>query len=255
MPDFVKPDNSLRPSATDSGALTAPLLQFITPRLPAEPSRSGAALTGSNLFDVDPPSPAMEPGTETIMKLFNKGVRPTFLALAGVCLSATVFANGSANAEPASRIDANVDAALEHFIDTHKGAEDLLDRAKGVLVFPTVYEAAFGLGGEYGEGALRVGGKTVDYYNQVAASVGAQLGGQTSTVIVFFFDDRQLTKFRKSRGWEVGIDGKIAVLTLGAAGELTTRNIRSPIAAVILNPRGLMAGVSLEGRKFSRIER
>ena len=45
-----------------------------------------------------------------------------------------------------------------------------------MLVFPNVLKAGVGVGGEYGEGALLVGGKTGAYYNIAAASIGFQLG-------------------------------------------------------------------------------
>ncbi|MFC1820881.1 hypothetical protein ACFLZG_07360, partial [Thermodesulfobacteriota bacterium] len=79
---------------------------------------------------------------------------------------------------------------------------------------PSVIKAGFGIGGEYGEGALRISGKTVDYYSTAAASIGFQLGAQSKTIILIFLDKSALKKFRDSSGWEIGVDGSIVLVTV-----------------------------------------
>lgn len=158
-------------------------------------------------------------------------------------------------AATAAEIDAGVDAALDRFRTEVGGGEEFLASAKGVLVFPRVIKAGFGIGGEYGEGALRIGGETVDYYSTAAASFGFQIGAQSRTLLFVFMENEALAQFRDSRGWEVGVDGSVALINLGAGRDLTTTNIRDPIVGFVFSNRGLMYNLTLEGTKVTRIER
>ena len=152
-------------------------------------------------------------------------------------------------------IDIKVDAALEKFIKEIGGAKGFLKEAKGVLVFPSIIKAGFGIGGEYGEGALRISGKTVDYYNTASASIGFQLGVQSKTVILVFLEKGALKKFRNSDGWEIGIDGSVALITLGTGGTIDTTNIRDPIVGFVFSNKGLMYNLTLEGSKITKLKR
>jgi lipid-binding SYLF domain-containing protein len=158
-------------------------------------------------------------------------------------------------AASAVQIDAEVDATLARFHEEVDTATALTKRAKGVLVFPSVIKAGFGIGGEYGEGALRVGGRTIGYYNTAAASIGLQLGAQARSEIILFMTDEALTRFQESDGWEVGVDGSVAVVELGAGGEIDTTNIAEPVIGFIFGEVGLMANLSLEGAKITKIDK
>jgi lipid-binding SYLF domain-containing protein len=160
-----------------------------------------------------------------------------------------------AQAASAKVIDIKVDAALEKFTKEIGGAQKLLKEAKGVLVFPSVIKAGFGIGGEYGEGALRIGGKTVDYYSTIAASIGFQLGAQSKNVILIFLDKDELKKFRNSSGWEIGVDGSVALVTVGAGGSIDTTNIKAPIVGFVFSNKGLMYNLTLEGSKITKLSR
>ena len=155
--------------------------------------------------------------------------------------------------EEARISDAKVDATLAHLQQEVKGASHLLHMAKGVLVFPGVLEGAFWGGAEYGgDGALRIGGRTIDYYNIAALSFGAQFGAQQKDVIFLFMDSNALQDFRKSTGWTVGLDGKVTLVTVGAEGSITSQNYNKPILAFVVDQKGLIAGVSLEGAKITK---
>ncbi len=160
-----------------------------------------------------------------------------------------------AQAASAKEIDIRVDAALERFTKEIGGAQKLLKKAKGILVFPNVIKAGFGIGGEYGEGALRIGGKTVDYYSTAAASIGFQLGAQSKTVILIFLDKDELKKFRNSSGWEIGVDGSVALVTIGAGGSIDTTNIKATIVGFVFSNKGLMYNLTLEGSKITKLNR
>ncbi|GAG21010.1 unnamed protein product, partial [marine sediment metagenome] len=126
---------------------------------------------------------------------------------------------------------------------------------KGVLVFPKVFKAGFGIGGEYGEGALRIKDKTVDYYNTTAASIGFQLGGQKKTIIIAFMQEDALKKFREASGWKVGVDASVAVIAIGAGGAIDTASINEPIIAFVLDQKGLMYNLTLEGSKITKMQK
>lgn len=173
-----------------------------------------------------------------------------FLVLALVSLTASAH---DARAASASAIDADVDKALQRFYEQVPGGQDFTRNAKGTLVFPHVVAAGFGIGGEFGTGALRVGGKTIDYYSTTAASIGFQIGAQSKTVILCFMTDKALEGFRKGKGWEVGIDGSVAIVDVGAGGSLDTRTAAGPVVGFVFGRSGLMANVSLEGAKMTKI--
>ena len=177
--------------------------------------------------------------------------------LAGVLFLGFTLVIGSsmAFAKSAQEIDTSVDVALELFENDIKGGADFLKSAKGVLFLPNVVKAGFIVWGAYGEGALRIGGKTVDYYNMAAASFGFLAGAQTMRVVLVFMQEDALKKFQASKGWEAGIDGSVVLIDLGAAHSIDTTNIKDTIVGFIFGQRGLMADVSLAGSKYTKIVR
>lgn len=170
------------------------------------------------------------------------------------CMLATVLLAPTGHAASASEIDAQVNQALKDF-ERIDGASAFLKIAKGVLVFPKVYKAGIGVGGEYGEGALRVGNKSVDYYSTAAASIGFQLGAQAKTIVVIFIQDEALQKFRASEGWKVGVDGSVALVDLGAGKAVDTTTIKDPVVGFVFGQKGLMYNLTLEGSKFTKLKR
>jgi lipid-binding SYLF domain-containing protein len=185
---------------------------------------------------------------QTIIRVWPQAIVFLFILLGMGCTSAPTR-------EEARISDAKVDAALAHLQQEVKDAGNLLHMAKGVLVFPGVLEGAFWGGAEYGgEGALRIGGRTVDYYNIAALSFGAQFGVQQKDVIFLFMDSNALRDFRKSTGWTVGLDGKVTLVTVGAEGSITSQTYNKPILAFVIDQKGLIAGVSLEGAKVTKLD-
>jgi lipid-binding SYLF domain-containing protein len=149
--------------------------------------------------------------------------------------------------------DAAVDATLRDFYWRVGEARELVTRATAVLVFPTIIKAGFGIGGEYGEGALLVRGRTVAYYNCVSASLGFQLGAQARSLIILFMTEQAFADFGRTDGWKVGIDGSVALITVGVGGSIDTDRIRNPIVGFIFDNKGLMYNLTLEGSKITRI--
>ncbi len=161
----------------------------------------------------------------------------------------------SANAVSGREIDAGADVALEKFYKDVPGSREVLSKANGVLVFPNVVKAGLGLGGKYGQGTLRVHGKTVDYYRLTAASYGFQLGAEKNSLIVAFMTREALDKFRASKGWQAGVDASVALIKVGASGSLDTSTAKQPVIGFVFNQRGLMYDLSLEGTKFTKIKK
>lgn len=170
-------------------------------------------------------------------------------------LGLSLTAATPAQAASAVEIDAEVDAALVRFYQEVPAAKDLAKKAKGMLVFPSVIKAGFGIGGEYGEGALRVGGNSTGYYNTAAASIGFQIGAQSRSEIIMFMTEEALAAFQGSDGWEVGVDGSVALITIGVAGEIDTTTITDPVIGFVFSEQGLMANLSLEGAKITKLDK
>ena len=139
-------------------------------------------------------------------------------------------------AATATEINASVNASLDRFVKEVKGAKEFLDAAKGVLIIPKVIQGGFVVGAEYGEGALRIGGKTVGYYNIVSGSFGYQIGAQEKDIIVVFMSDEVLKKFRNSENWQAGVDAKVTVVNVGADDSLNTMKFKEPVVGFVFCP-------------------
>jgi lipid-binding SYLF domain-containing protein len=176
-----------------------------------------------------------------------------------VCMVGTLSLSTASHAATAQEIDASADAALAQFRTQVNGGAAFLESAKGILIFPDVIQAGFGIGGEYGEGVLRVGGKNVAYYSIAAGSIGFQLGIQRKSVLVAFMTDQALNNFRAqaqtSNSWQVGVDGSIALLNLGAQASINSATINQPIVGFVFAQQGLMYDLSLEGSKITQVNR
>lgn len=178
-----------------------------------------------------------------------------FHAWVAVLLLAFLFLPpGTANARNAKEIDASVGTALTRFKKDVSGAEDYLKAAKGVLVMPDVRKAGFVVGGQWGEGALRIGSKTDAYYKMEAGSVGFQAGYQKASFVFLFLTQEALDRFRASKGWTAGVEGGITVVDAAVGGSLDTLKGKDAVVGFAFGKKGLMGGWSAKGAKFSRLE-
>ena len=173
-------------------------------------------------------------------------------ALAVVTALALTF-SGPALADTAAEIDREVDAALQKLYSDVPAAKELAKVAKGILVFPNVIKAGLIVGGQYGEGALRKGDKTVGYYRTLAASYGLQAGAQSFGYALFFLNESALEYLSSSKGWEIGVGPSIVIVDEGLAGSMTTTTAKEDIYAFFFGQKGLMAGLGLQGSKITRI--
>lgn len=185
--------------------------------------------------------------------------RKIVYALCLCLLGNWIFLPSVSHAATAQAIDEAANQTLDQFRNQVGGAAAILRDARGVLIFPQVIQAGIGIGGEYGEGVLRVGGRSVAYYSIEAGSWGFQFGAESKSVVIAFLTEQTLRNFeaKASQGnfWQVGVDGSVALITVGGQASINTTTLDSPVVAVVFDQKGLMYSLSLQGAKISEIQR
>jgi lipid-binding SYLF domain-containing protein len=199
------------------------------------------------------------PVTRTLSKRNRIAMRTLFFKMICtffvVSFVSSLCPTSPAEAATAVEIDAKSNAALEEFFSTAPAGKELAAKAVGILIFPSVVKAGMLVGGEYGEGALRIDGATVDYYSVAAGSIGLQFGVQKKGIVIMFMEKTALDNFRSSNGWEVGVDGSVALVTIGAGGSVDTNTAKQPIIGFVFGQKGLMLNLTLEGSKMTKLVR
>ena len=176
------------------------------------------------------------------------------LALTGCTTTPDKPDNAATNASKRQAIDSSVDATLSRLYSTVKGSRELVAKSRGVLVFPEVLQAGFIVGGQSGNGALRVGGSTVGYYNTSSLSVGLQAGAQSKAIVFLFMTQDALDEFRGSDGWAAGAGASVALVKMGANGAVDTTTATAPVQVIVLTNAGLMGDVSINGTKVTKLK-
>jgi lipid-binding SYLF domain-containing protein len=179
----------------------------------------------------------------------------TVVVLVLTFTAGTFISPNAAVSASAAEIDGDVKRALEDLYAKSPAARTLSEKAKGILVFPSIVKGGFLVGGQYGEGALLKGGKTAGYYNTISASYGLQIGIQKYGYALFFMTEAAMNYLDKSDGWEIGVGPSIVVVDVGAASSATTTTLQSEIYAFFFDQKGLMAGLGLQGTKITKIKK
>ena len=172
-------------------------------------------------------------------------------ALAAIVLLFSALAAASQNA---AQLDRDVDNAIQKLYTVSAAAKQLSKTAKGMLVFPDVVKAGLLVGGQYGKGALRIGGETTGYYSTAAASYGLQAGAQSFGYAMFFMKDEALKYVKESDGWEVGVGPSVVVVDEGLAKSLTTTTAKDDVYVFFFGQTGLMVGLGIQGSKITKID-
>lgn len=202
------------------------------------------------------------PGLDTFFLQLLKGMKMTtirrnflnlFLAAAAALSLFTISI--SANAATAEDLDKDATQALQNLYKTQPAAEAISKKAKAILVFPNIVKAGLIFGGSYGEGVLFEGSHVAGYYNSVSASWGWQAGAQSYSYVVFLMNNKAVKYLHKSNGWEVGVGPTVVVANEGIAKNLSTSTLKDDAYAFISDQQGLMASLSIEGTKISRIKK
>jgi lipid-binding SYLF domain-containing protein len=183
------------------------------------------------------------------------------LAITGLtltaCTTTATTTDTTAGTDPDRRrreIDAAIEPTLARLYAAAQGSRELIGKASGTLIFPSVIAAGLGIGGQYGEGVLRARGVNNAYYSIASVSVGLQIGAQSKAIIFLFMTQDALEKFRNSEGWSAGADASVAVLKVGANGSIDVGPTSGPVLAFVLTNTGLMANLTLEGTKVTRLK-
>ena len=185
------------------------------------------------------------------------------LAIAVVMAAASMTIVGCTTTKPetssAQRADSTtlrsrVNSTLDRLYQTAPGSKEMVQRAKGVLVFPSVIGGSFVLGVEHGRGELLVAGQPSGEYTTTGASLGWQAGGQSKAVIYVFNTQEALDKFMRSEGWSVGADATVAAGKIGANSSVDSTTVDAPVTSYVLTNAGLEAGVALGGSKITRVK-
>jgi lipid-binding SYLF domain-containing protein len=187
------------------------------------------------------------------MTTSRRNFHQTALAGASALLLATL--TGPAVAASADDLDKDAAQALQTLYKTRPVAETMGKTAKAILVFPKVVKAGLVFGGSYGEGVLMVGGRSTEYYNSVSASWGWQAGAESYAYVVFLMSDAAVKYLQTSKGWEFGVGPSVVLVNDGVAKNLSTSTMKDDAYAFINDQQGLMASLSIEGTKISRIKR
>lgn len=193
------------------------------------------------------------------MNTISSNWRRTTLAAVTLGVASVLFAGCTTNgpkdtasaAEKRQELDSAANATLTQLYAASPQSKQLVERARGVLVFPAVLSASFIVGAQHGTGVLRVSGKDSGYYSITGGSIGFQAGAQSKAMVLLFMTDDVLAKFRASSGWTIGADATVAVANVGATGNIDSNTVQQPIVGFVLNNGGLMAGVSVDGNKIS----
>jgi len=179
------------------------------------------------------------------------------LTLACVVVTAALASTVPRPAGAASAADLTRDSAAElnKLYARQPSAKVLREKAKGILVFPSMMKAGFMFGGQIGEGALRKNGKPVAYYNSVAASYGLQAGVQKFGYALFFMNNEALDQLDSTKGFEIGVGPSLVVVDEGVGKSITSNTITSDVYAFIFDQKGLMAGLGIQGSKIAKIDK
>lgn len=172
---------------------------------------------------------------------------------AGVVGLALMFSQASAMADTAQEINKEADIALENLYQTSPVAKKLASQANGVLVFPSITKAGLLVGGQYGEGVLRVNNETAGYYKSTSVSYGLQAGAQKFGYAMFLMTPEAMQYLDSSKGWELGVGPTVVFVDAGVAKSLTTSTAKEDIYVFIFDQKGLMAGIGLQGSKITKI--
>jgi lipid-binding SYLF domain-containing protein len=179
--------------------------------------------------------------------------KTAFMAASTLMMLASLA--GQAAAATAEDLDKDAAQALQTLYKSSPVAEELSKKAKAILVFPKVVKAGLVFGGSYGEGVLLQGARATEYFNSVSASWGWQAGAESYAYVVFLMSDKAVKYLEKSKGWEFGVGPSLVVVNEGVAKNLSTSTLKGDAYAFISDQQGLMASLSIEGTKISRIKR
>jgi len=124
------------------------------------------------------------------------------------------------------------------------------DDAHGYVVFPSVGKGGFIAGGAYGRGVVYEQGQMIGYADVGQATVGAQIGGQDFSQVIFFQYKEALDHF-KTGNWALAANASAVIVEAGAGA---SADYDRGVAVFVLPKAGLMAEAAVGGQKFSFVK-
>ena len=179
------------------------------------------------------------------------------LAAAGALASCTTTSGEGGDGSPMARrrkIDTASTEALSRLYEQVPNSRTMIDRARGVLIFPSVVSAGLIVGASHGEGQLRIGNRIDSYYSTTSGSIGLQAGADSRAIFILFMTDAALDKFRHSNGWTAGADANVSMIKSGASAGVDTTTANQEVVGYALTNAGLMANLTVDGTKINRLD-
>lgn len=175
------------------------------------------------------------------------------VAAASLALSFLVSGPAVAGEKETERLKESREVLIEMAGMKEGAPQDILEKAKCVIVIPGVKKAAIGVGGRFGYGAAVCRTENGDgpwgaplMMSLKGGSVGFQIGGQESDFVLLVMNQKGVGNLLKSK-FTLGADASIAAGPIGRNAEAATDlRMRAEILSYSRS-RGIFAGLSLEG--------
>ncbi len=136
---------------------------------------------------------------------------------------------------------------MARFLEVDPSLKTFFNEAYGYAVFPNVGKGAYIIGGGYGRGMVYEKKKPVGKSSVIKFSVGAQIGGQSFSEILFFKDRESLEAFKQEK-FELSVQASAVIVKEGVG---TKKAYDKGVAVFILPKGGLMAEASVGGQQFT----
>jgi len=150
-------------------------------------------------------------------------------------------------AEKRDTLSSDVVAALAGFRADDPSLRDMLGRAVGYAVFPSVGKAGFIAGGAYGQGEVFEGGSKIGYSTISQGTIGLQIGAQTYDQLILFMNKSKLNEF-KTGNFAFSANVSAVAVKPGAAA---AADYSKGVVVFVRTQGGLMAEASVGGQKFN----
>jgi lipid-binding SYLF domain-containing protein len=169
------------------------------------------------------------------------------LRVVGLIAAVTVVGAIAAAAADPAQLDGDVRDATQRFQQASPRIQRLFNEAYGYAIFPSVGKGAIGIGGAEGRGQVFEKGNLVGTAKLIQGTVGAQLGAQSYSEVIFFESEKALDEFK---------DGKTAIsasLSAAAAADGAGAEAKYQHGALVytMQRSGLMFEASIGGQHFA----
>lgn len=157
-----------------------------------------------------------------------------------------LFLGGCATTPSDDSLTRESRATLDRFVDRDPGLQSWINHAHAYVVFPEIAKGGFWVGGGFGHGIVFQGGRAIGRAKVSQATVGAQIGAQSYSQVIFFQDETALRSFQREN-LEFSAQATAVAAT---AGRAATTSYERGVAVFIMTRGGLMAEATVGGQRF-----